>query len=94
MKKLILVLGLATLFSCEKEEDNCGCYRIVEVQQETITKCLSEDQYGKYDCRNTYYITYKLISECTKKPSTKYKTLQRIDKLQKVGDCFNSFVEY
>lgn len=34
MKKLILVLGIATLFSCEKYERVCDCYTIVEQKRD------------------------------------------------------------
>jgi hypothetical protein len=96
MKKLVLVLGLATLFSCEKSETDCGCYRIVAIDKQTETTCESEDEFGKNDCVDAFHITYSVISECNKKPSKKYKTLvlSELPKMQKVGDCYNSFSDY
>lgn len=97
MKKVVLVLATTlTLLSCEKETTDCGCYRIVSIDQNVSTVCKSEDQFGKYDCLDTYSITYNVISECTKKPSKRYKTMgmSELKNMQKIGDCYNSFSDY
>lgn len=66
MKKLILVLGLATLFSCEKEEDNCGCYRITSIKQNGTYHTVSGGSGSFYQVKQMNKVTIITQNDCSK----------------------------
>ena len=91
MKKIILILGLATLFSCEKEEvkkDNCKCDKIYKIEQ------------GDTYINSSYDVFYTNIfytkNECSGQKLKFDKKIESIylDKMQQIGDCFDLDSKY
>lgn len=96
MKKVVLVLGLATLFSCQKEEiktneqssqevqQDCNCDRIVDVKKFYIVgDAQSNDPSGFYHCPIT------TINDCNKMQKFRSFNFKNEYSIPKVGDCYN-----
>jgi hypothetical protein len=96
MKKLVLVLGLATLFSCEKEEvskKNCGCNKVTSIDR------LS----SKYEVKGIYgnqisvgsKIGVRIITqnECSNEVRIKDTVYweDQLDRISKVGTCYSKY---
>jgi hypothetical protein len=96
MKKVLLVLGLVTMFSCQKEEiktneqsnqetqQDCNCDRVVAVKKFYIVgDAQSSDPSGTYHCPIT---TINDCSEIQKDRSFNFKNEYSIPK---VGECYD-----
>ena len=89
MKKFILVLGLATLFSCEKEEvalkkEDCDCDRVFKVER-TIYKTSNNGNgsVSVYQCYNIY-----TVNDCSKFNDVKEYIDYEGKKVPEIGSCF------
>ena len=100
MKKILLLLGLAIIFSCDKEEikkneeniqqneeniQDCNCDRIVDIKVFNIVGSIESGTSSFFAC----YIT--TINDCNKMQKTRSfnysKDYYTHDQLPKVGDC-------
>jgi len=93
MKRVLLVLGLATMFSCEKEnisqsnnqtEENCDCDRIVGIKKFYIVgDAQSSNTSGTYFCPIT------TINDCNKMQKDRSFNFKNESSIPKVGECFD-----
>lgn len=87
MKKLVIVLGLATLFSCEKKvvvkKDNCNCDKIYKIE--------SGDRYTNSNYTQSIMKIFYTQNECSGQKLMFEKKIDGIylDKMQQIGDCFD-----
>ena len=97
MKKVLLVLGLATLFSCQKEEINsseqssqevqqdCNCDRIVSIK---VFNMIGDAQSGT---SSYFWCHITTINDCNKMQKFREfnysKDYYTKEQLPKVGDC-------
>ena len=85
MKKLVLVLGLATLISCEKEKvalkkEDCDCDRVFKVEMST-TRIVpnGNGSANVYQCYNV-----SIVNDCSKFNDVKEFVLYE-------GSCYSKY---
>ena len=93
MKRELLVLGLASMFSCEKENvsqsnnqtvEDCNCDRIVDIKKFYIVgDAQSSDPSG------TYYCPITTINDCNKMQKFRDFHFKNEYNIPKVGDCYD-----
>ena len=92
MKKLVIVLGLATLFSCEKEKvvskkENCDCDRVFKVEMSTLRIVPNGNGSANvYQCYNV-----STVNDCSKFNDVKDFVEYEGRKVPEIGSCYSNF---
>ena len=91
MKKVIIVLGLATLFSCEKEEvskkENCDCDRVFKVEMSTLRIVPNGNGSANvYQCYNV-----SIVNDCSKFNDVKEFVEYEGRKVPEIGSCYSKY---
>lgn len=94
MKKILLVLGIATLFSCEKEtKKNCGCDKVTSIDR-LSSKYEIKGIYGNHISVGSK-VDVRIITqnECSKEVRIKDTIYweDELNKISKVGTCYQKY---
>jgi hypothetical protein len=92
MKKLVIVLGLATLFSCEKEKvalkkEDCDCDRVFKVEMSTLRIVPNGNGSANvYQCYNV-----SIVNDCSKFNDVKEFVEYEGRKVPEIGSCYSKY---
>ncbi len=91
MKKVIIVLGLATLMSCEKEKvalkkEDCDCDRVFKVEMSTLRIVPNGNGSANvYQCYNV-----STVNDCSKFNDVKDFVEYEGRKVPEIGSCYSN----